>query len=108
MAQEVGRGEIWMLSLRAPDHRRPVLVLSRPGLLRVLRTATVASVSSTAHGSPTEAVLGVDEGLKHTSVVNLANLFTVRQADLRKFVGSVAPAKMQRVCEALAIACGCD
>jgi len=108
VAQEIARGEIWMLSLRAPDHRRPVLVLSRPSLLRVLRTATVTSVSSTRHGSPTEVVLGVEEGLKHASAVNLANLFTVRQADLRRFMGAVSPGKMMLVCEALSIACGCD
>ena len=97
-----------MLALRSPDHRRPVLVLSRPTILEVLRTATVAAVGSTMHDSPTEVVLGVDEGLKHASAVNLASLFTVRQSDLRRFVGVVTPAKMKLVCEALAIACGCD
>lgn len=42
------------------------------------------------------------------SRVNLANVFTVRQRDVGAFVGSVGPKKMSDVCQALAIALGCD
>jgi len=35
-------------------------------------------------------------------------VFTVRQDDLRTFVGAVGGAKMQAICRALAIASGCD
>jgi hypothetical protein len=52
--------------------------------------------------------LGVDEGLKGPCCVNLCNLFTVAQSDLRQFVGTVAPEKMRAVCLALSIASGCD
>jgi mRNA interferase MazF len=97
-----------MLALPRPDKRRPVVVLSRPSLLDVLHTVTVAAVTSTLRGVPTEVPLGIDEGLKGPSCVNLCNLFTVRQSDLRTFVGSVPPSKMRAACDALAIACGCD
>ncbi len=107
-ARRIARGEIWLLGLKAPDHRRPVLILSRPSLLGVLHTATVAAVTSTLRGSPTEVPLGVDEGLKHPSCVNLVNLFTVRQSDLRQYVGSVSVAKMAEVCRALNRSTGCD
>ncbi len=108
MAQSIERGEIWLLDRPRPDKRRPVLVLSRPSLIRSLNTVTVAAVTSTLRGSPTEVELGVDEGLKHTSCVNLCNLFTVAQRDLATFVGTVANEKMAVVCDALVIACGCD
>ena len=108
MAREVVRGEIWLLDLPRPDKRRPVLVLSRPSLLQALHTATVASISSTLHDSPTEVKLGLDVGLKRLSSVNLANLFTVRKSALRQRVGSVDPDKMREVCRALILACGCD
>jgi mRNA-degrading endonuclease toxin of MazEF toxin-antitoxin module len=85
-----------------------VLVLSRPSLIGLLHTVTVAAVTSTLRGSPTEVALGVDEGLKGASCVNLCNVFTVRQDQLRTFVGTVAADTMQHVCRALAIACGCD
>lgn len=108
MARRVARGEIWLLPFARPDKRRPVLVLSRPSLIDVLHTVTVAAVTSTLRGVPTEVPLGTDEGLKGPSCVNLCNVFTVRQSDLRTFVGSVPPRKMRAVCEALAVACSCD
>ncbi|HEX5718805.1 MAG TPA: type II toxin-antitoxin system PemK/MazF family toxin [Thermoanaerobaculia bacterium] len=108
MAERLGRGEIWLLHLSPPDKRRPVLVLSRPSLLRLLHTATVAAITSTLRGSPTEVELGVAEGLKQTSCVNLCNVFTVHQGELKTFVGTVGPDKMSQVCQALAIACGCE
>ena len=97
-----------MFRFARPDKRRPILVLSRQSVIDSLSTVTVAAITSTLHGSPTEVALGVDEGLKAESCVNLANVFTVRQADVGSYVGSLAPDKMHAVCEALAIAVGCD
>jgi mRNA interferase MazF len=108
MAERLSRGEIWFLDLSRPDKRRPVLVLSRPSLIPLLHTVTVAAITSTLRGSPTEVELGVTEGLKQTSCVNLCNLFTVPQKELRSFVGTVSREKMQEVCRALAIACACE
>lgn len=108
MARRVGRGEIWLYRFAAPDKRRPVLVIGRPALLEVLHTALVAAVTTTVRGVPTEVRLGVEEGLKRASCVNLTNVFTVQQSDLRKFVGTVDDETMGDVCRALAIATACD
>jgi mRNA interferase MazF len=108
MARRVARGEIWQYRFAPPDKRRPVLILSRSALLDVLHTATVAAVTSTLRGVPTEVELGVEQGLKTTCCANLANLFTVRQSDLRAYVGTVTAQQMHAVCRALVIACGCD
>jgi mRNA interferase MazF len=108
MARFLKRGDIWLLELARPDKRRPVLVLSRPSLIELLHTVTVAAITSTLRGSSTEVELGVESGLKQVSCVNLCNVFTVRQSELRTFVGSVERRKMEDVCRALAIACGCD
>ena len=108
MAERLSRGEIWLLELPRPDKRRPVLVLSRPSLIQLLHTVTVAAVTSTLRGSPTEVELGIAEGLKQTSCVNLCNLFTVHKSELRSFVGTVSREKMLEVCRALVIACACE
>jgi len=60
-----------------------------------------------AHGAPSEVRIGIDEGLKHDSVVNLDQIQTVDQQQLRHFVGTVGPEKMTAVCRALLIATGC-
>ena len=108
MAPRLNRADIWLLERPRSDKRRPVLVLSRPSLIAALHTVTVAAVTTTRRGSPTEVELGVEEGLKGPSCVNLCHVFTVAQADLRQFVGTVAPGKMKAVCRALAIATDCD
>ncbi|HSR67561.1 MAG TPA: type II toxin-antitoxin system PemK/MazF family toxin [Acidobacteriota bacterium] len=108
MARRLNRGEIWLLDRPRPEKRRPLLVISRQGLIDVLHTVTVAAVTSTLRGSPTEVQVGPDEGLKQVSCVNLCNLFTVPKQELRNFLGSLDRQKMEEVCLALAIATGCD
>lgn len=108
MAGELSRGQIWQFRFAAPDKRRPVLIISRDALLQHLSTATVVAITSTLRGSPTEVELGVEDGLKQPSCANLANLFTVRQSELVRYVGAVGAEKMRRICRALVIACGCD
>jgi mRNA interferase MazF len=107
MAQRLNRGEIWLLERPRPDKRRPVLVLSRSSLIGVLSTVTVAAITSTLRGASTEVELGEESGLKQASCVNLCNLFTVEQRQLRTFVGTVGPFKMQAICRALVVATGC-
>ncbi|MCC6903166.1 MAG: type II toxin-antitoxin system PemK/MazF family toxin [Polyangiaceae bacterium] len=104
----MSRGEIRLYAFRAPDKRRPVLVISRQVLLDVLQTATVVPITSTVHGAPTEVELGVEDGLKAPSCANLANVQTVRQRDLSRLVGTVRKEKMREICRALAVAVGCD
>ena len=108
MAARVSRGEIWRLHQPHPDKRRPVVVISRSSLIPLLHTVIVAPVTSTMRGAPTEVPVGVEEGLKQASCVNLCNVFTVRRSQLNGFVGTLGPDKMRQVCSALAIATGCD
>lgn len=102
------RGEIWLYTFKPPDKRRPVVVLTRQAVLPLLRTAMVAPVTSDIRGLPSEVAVGVAEGLKHDSVVNLDRVQTVDQRRLRHYVGSLGGAKMAQVCRALAVAAGCD
>ncbi|MSP60507.1 MAG: type II toxin-antitoxin system PemK/MazF family toxin [Myxococcales bacterium] len=108
MAHEVRRGEIWMYTFAAPDKRRPVLVLSSNALLNLqLHQVTVAEITSTLRDSPVEVEVGIDEGLKHASSINLINLQTVSRSRLGRHVGSISADKMRQVCQALNVATGC-
>ena len=101
------RGEIWQYRFKAPDKRRPVVVLTRQEVLPLLRTAMVAPITSTIRGLPSEVPVGVDEGWKHASAVNLDHVQTVEQRLLQHYIGSLSEAKMRQVCRALALATGC-
>ena len=107
MAREIDRGQIWMYTFRPPDKRRPVLVLTRPEVISLLHTVTVAPVTSTVRGAPSEVAVGLAEGLKHDSAVNLDHVQTVDRSRLSRYVGQLRTDKMTDVCRALAIALGC-
>ena len=108
MAREVSRGDIWRYRFSASDKQRPVLVLTRQEVIGLLHTVMVAPVTSTIRGAPSEVVVGVKEGLKHESAVNLDHVQTVERARLTGYVGQLGPDRMREVCRALSIAVGCD
>lgn len=97
-----------MYEFKRPDKRRPVLVLSRPDVIPLLRTVMVAPVSTVIRGAPSEVMIGVEEGLKKNSVINLDHVQTVEKRLLHRFVGSLDASKMAAVCRKLVIAAGCD
>lgn len=107
MARGVSRGQIRLCTFQPPDKRRPVLVLTREEVISLLNTVMVAPITSAVRGAPSEVVIGIDEGLKRKSAINLDHVQTVAQSRLGRHVGSVSPDVMGRVCRALAIATGC-
>lgn len=107
MARRIARGEIWTYEFGKPDKRRPVVVLSRLEAIGVLHTVMVAPITSTVRGIPSEVAVGVAEGLKRDSAVNLDHVQTVEQARLSRFVGQLDATRMSAVCRALAVATGC-
>ena len=107
MAFEVNRGEIWMYRFAPPDKCRPVLVLTRAGTVRFMTQLIVVSITSTLRDAPTEVHIGIEEGLKHASAINLYQIFTVEKSLLRKYVSTLGLDKMRQVCQALTYAAGC-
>lgn len=103
---EVGRGQIWLFGFPRPDKKRPVLVLTRPDMIGRLHTVTVAPLTTTIRGVPSEVVVGTEAGLREPSAINLHHVATLPRAGLRTFVGSVPASTMQQVREALLFALG--
>ncbi len=108
MAGGIDRGEIRLCRFPAPDKQRPVLVLTRASALRHLSRVTVAPITSTIRGVPSEVALGPDDGMKVPCAVNLHNVVTVSQAGLGRRVAQLDASRMRDVCAALAFALGCD
>jgi len=103
---KVGRGEIWQFAFRAPDRRRPVLVLTRQEMIGRLHTVSVAPLTSSIRGVASEVVVGPEVGLKQLSAINLHHVATVPLSGLRSFVGTVSDEVMVRVRNALLFALG--
>jgi mRNA interferase MazF len=108
MAREIARGEIRLYPFSPPDKQRPVLVLTRDTAIRRLSRATVAPITSTLRGVPSEVALGEADGMKSPCAVNLHNLVTVSQHLLGKRLAQLSPEKMNEICAALRFSLGCD
>ena len=108
MAGRIERGQIRLLRFPEPDKERPVLVLTRSSAIGYLSRVTVAPITSTIRGVPSEVALGPEDGMKQPCAVNLHNVITVSQANLGRWVGDLAPRRMREVCTAFAFALGCD
>jgi hypothetical protein len=61
------RGEVRWYVCKAPDKKRPVLILTRDSILDVLGEVTVAPITSTIRQIPTEVILGPEEGMPQTA-----------------------------------------
>ena len=85
-----------------------MLVLTRSSALAYLSRVTVAPITSTIRGVPSEVALGPEDGMKQPCAVNLHNVMTVSQANLGRRVAELSPPRMRQVCSALAFALGCD
>ena len=86
MAGRIARGEVRLYQFAAPDKKRPALVLTRDSAIAYLSTVTVAPVTSTIRGVPSEIVLNEEDGMKSPCAVNLHNAVTVSQQRLGKRV----------------------
>lgn len=101
----MNRGEIWLAQVGRK--RRPVLVLTRPGVIDVRELVTVAEVTSTIRNIAAEVDLEHDDlGLDRQSVINCDGIHTVAQSSLSSRVGSVGESTMQSVCLAIDYALG--
>ena len=105
---EVNRGEIWQFSFPSPNKRRPVLILTRQEIIGHLHSVTVAPITTTIRGIPSEVVIDPECGLKTASAINLDNLVTVPKAGLRSFVGTVPSTVFSELRGALLFALGFD
>ena len=102
------QGSVVWADLPAPAGRRPVVVLTRDSAIRYLPTVTVAPITSTIHGVPSEVVLSEDDGMKGRCAVNLHNAITVRLQRLGRRVAQLGQQRMNEVCAALRFSLGCE
>ncbi|MFV2063967.1 MAG: type II toxin-antitoxin system PemK/MazF family toxin [Chloroflexota bacterium] len=102
----VRRGDVWVAEM-PDDKRRPLLVLTRDPLGRLLPSDVCAPITSTIRGLPTEVTLGPEPGLVQDSVANFDHALLLDRSRLIRRLGRASPVAMEAACGALAIATGC-
>ncbi len=108
MAGRIARGEIRLYRFAPPDKERPVVVLTRDSAIAYLAAVTVAPITSTIRGVPSEVALGSEDGMKAPCAVNLHNSVTVSKERLGKRVAQLHSSRMNEICSALSFCLGCE
>src|SRR5258708_28981305 len=101
MAARIARGDIRLYQFAPPDKKRPVVVLTRGSAIAYLSTVTVAPITSTIRGVPSEVVLNDEDGMKSPCAVNLHNAVTVSQGRLGRRVAHLRSSEIAEICAAL-------
>lgn len=105
----MNRGEIRWYTFRAPDKRRPVLILTRSLVLERLTSVTVAPLTTTVRDIPSEVFLTPeDDGVMTQCAVNLDNIVTIPRDQIGALVAVLGIERMKEVEQAICFALGID
>jgi mRNA interferase MazF len=85
-----------------------VIVLTRNRAIDYLAAVTVAPITLTIRGVPSEVILSEEDGMKGPCAVNLHNVVTIPQKELGRRVAQLRSLRMGEICGAMRFAMGCD
>lgn len=110
---EVRRGNIYYADLSGAtgseqDGIRPILIIQNDTGNKYSPTVIAAAITSKEKRSdlPTHVCLGIDFGLRESSIVMLEQIRTLDKSRLGRYVGSIDDKTMQSVEKALTISLG--
>ena len=112
MSSGLRRGEVYRV--RQPQHGDPkksrcFAVVSRQDLLDSKANRVLcAPINTSGVGLSTEVQVGVDEGLKHDSVINCDQITRLEKSMLTDYLGALSPAKLKLLRAALVVAFDID
>jgi len=105
----VKQGAVYWYTFRAPDKRRPVLILTRSSAIPFLTGITVAPITTTIRSIASEVLLTPDEdGVFADCAVNTDNIQTIQKANLGTFITQLSQEKMRDVRAAIEFSLGFD
>jgi mRNA interferase MazF len=100
------RGEIRWYRFRAPNKRRPVIVLTRDSALEFLDDVIVAPITTTIRDIPTEVALDAADGMPRPCAINLDHVQTVPKGRLGGVIATLSRGRIGELRAALLFATG--
>jgi len=98
------RGEIRWYKFKAPDKKRPVLILTRDSVLEYLGEVTVAPITSTVRDIPSEVFLSKPDGMTKDCAINFDHFQTVSKGKIGSLIKTLSADKLEQVREAIQFA----
>ncbi len=105
----MNQGDVYWYTFRAPDKRRPVRILTRNSAVPFLTGITVAPLTTTIRGIPSEVLLTpAEDGVPADCVVNVDNIQTIQKLGLGTYLTHLSLERMREVRVAVEFALGFD
>ena len=98
------RGEIRWYKFKAPNKKRPVLILTRDSILEYLGEVTVAPLTSTVRDIPSEIFLSKQDGMTHDCAINFDHIQAVSKGKIGSLITTLSADKLDQVREAIEFA----
>jgi mRNA interferase MazF len=98
------RGEIRWYKFKAPDKKRPILILTRNSILEYLGEVTIAPITSTVRDIPSEVFLSKKDGMQRDCAINFDHIQTVSKRKVGSLITRLSSAKLKQVREAISFA----
>lgn len=98
------RGEIRWYRFKAPDKKRPVLILSRDSIIDFLDEVTIAPVTTTIRDIPSEVFLSTDCGMPRDCAINCDHIQTVSKEKIGALITAIPAETLQEVSAAVSFA----
>lgn len=95
------RGDVRWYTFKTPDKKRPVVVLTRDSIIPYLNEVTIAPVTSTIRGIPSEVPLTTNDGVPKDCAVNCDHLQTVAKSHIGKLITTLSRKRMQELGRAI-------
>lgn len=97
-------GEIRWYRFAHPDKKWPVLILTRDSVLEYLGEATVAPITSTVRGIPSEVFLSQADGMPRDCAIDCDHLQTVSKRKIGSLITILPENKIMEVGQAIRFA----
>ena len=98
------RGEIRWYKFKAPDKKRPVLILTRDSILEYLGEVTVAPITTTVRDIPSEVFLSKQDGMIKDCAINFDHIQTISKGKIGSLITTLFTEKLEKVSEAIQFA----
>ena len=98
------RGEIRWYKFKAPDKKRPMLILTRDSILEYLGEVTVAPITTTVRDIPSEVFLSKQDGMIKDCAINFDHIQTISKGKIGSLITALSTDKLKIVSEAIRFA----
>ncbi len=102
------QGDVCLYTFKAPDKRRPALILTRTSLIPKLNAITIAPITTTFRDADTHVALDENDGMREECVINLASIQTVSKEKIGSSITHLSRERMKEVKLAIEYTIGFD